>query len=349
MGCDGCELWPKIVHIISALIRLILSNSERQRKIVSEAVEKEFKHIPHATAAWHARNHIIENLNDRFPGIPLEDWKEVFEKRFICYAGSQNMMRGAKPDDWSQASTKGYSAVFDLPEKFPGRMSEAAKWGPPSATEIEGSPWLEALPRLIFVSDMGDALSDSLGFDFLKTEIIDNVSSAKGQRHIWLWLTKRPRRMAEFAKWLEETHGLSWPPNLMAMTSVTNRATRSRIDELRKVPAKLRGLSVEPLTESVKLGLEGIHWVIVGGESGKYARKFDLAWARSIRAQCQNAGVAYFMKQTGANVVEDGFPVSFVDGHGGDWDEWPEDIRVREFPPEFYEHAQYEAETPQMS
>lgn len=345
MGCHGCELWPKTSQIINSLIKLISSNSDEQRQVVSAAVKKELDDVPHATAAWHSRDRIIENLQNKFPNIPLEDWKKQFEKRFRCYAGIQHIMRGAKPADWSTASTKGYAAAFDSPEKFPGRMADCAKWGPPTASEITDSPWMASLPRLIFVSDMGDALSDSIDFEFLKTEIIDNVSSPKGQRHIWLWLTKRPKRMAEFAAWLAEVHGLSWPLNLVAMTSVTNRATRSRIDELRLVPAMLRGLSVEPLTESVTLDLKDIDWVIVGGESGTYPSEFDLEWARAIQVQCQNADVAFFMKQAGANVVEDRFPITLSDSHGGDWREWPSDLRAREFPREFYTHSSLSAES----
>ena len=182
---------------------------------------------------------------------------------------------------------------------------------------------------------MGDALSEGIEFDYLNAEIIEVVTSPEGLRHFWLWLTKRPARMAEFGDWLLATHGMKWPDNLAAMTSVTNRATRTRIDELRRVPAKLRGLSVEPLVESVELDLAGIDWVIVGGESGKYSRTFDLDWARSLRGQCHGAGVAFFVKQLGANPVEDGFPIELRDSHGGNWDEWPEDLRIRDFPKAF--------------
>ena len=141
--------------------------------------------------------------------------------------------------------------------------------------------------------------------------------------------------MAEFADWLLATHGIEWPENLAAMTSVTNRATRSRIDKLRKVPSKLRGLSVEPLVESVELDLTGIDWLIVGGESGDHARDFDIEWARSLREQCREAEVAFFVKQLGASPVENGFPIEFRDSHGGNWNEWPEDLRIREFPAAF--------------
>lgn len=85
----------------------------------------------------------------------------------------------------------------------------------------------------------------------------------------------------------------------------------------------------------------GIDWVICGGESGGKARRFDIQWARSLRDQCREAGTAFFMKQMGSNPedsdpVNDGareyYPLQLVDKKGGSMDEWPEDLRIREFP-----------------
>jgi protein gp37 len=86
-----------------------------------------------------------------------------------------------------------------------------------------------------------------------------------------------------------------------------------------------------------EIDLAGIDWVIVGGESGKIkkARPCRLEWIRAIRDQCQAAGVAFFCKQLGTNPVDDdGSRLKLRDRkHGGDWDEWPEDLRIRQFPP----------------
>lgn len=121
--------------------------------------------------------------------------------------------------------------------------------------------------------------------------------------------------------------------------TVENRAFKSRISLLRRLPARVRFLSVEPLLEDIgELDLEGIHWVIVGGESGPGARPFNVQWARSIVRQCRAAGVRVFVKQLGANPVSgcarnpDDILVTLSDSKGGDWAEWPEDLRVREFP-----------------
>ena len=83
--------------------------------------------------------------------------------------------------------------------------------------------------------------------------------------------------------------------------SVENQRWTRRIDDLRKVPAKVRFLSCEPLLGPLKLDLHGIHWVIVGGESGPRARRMNPDWVRDIRRQCEAAGAAFFFKQWGAH------------------------------------------------
>ena len=113
-------------------------------------------------------------------------------------------------------------------------MAQAARQPDLTGLRHERKPWLDGFPRLIFISDMGDALCDAVPFSFLRMEVIDNVVSPRGHRHTWLWLTKRPKRMVVFGKWLN-TQGIVWPPNLWAGTTVTTAATTTRIDELLKV------------------------------------------------------------------------------------------------------------------
>lgn len=130
----------------------------------------------------------------------------------------------------------------------------------------------------------------------------------------WLLLTKRPenidRMMPE-----ADSHMVSWAhagpvpirPNVWLGTSVGVRDTLWRIDHLRKVPAAVRFLSIEPLLEDLgTIDLTGINLVIVGGESGHGARPMHPDWARSIRDQCVKAGVAFFFKQWGEHQPIDG-------------------------------------------
>jgi protein gp37 len=112
----------------------------------------------------------------------------------------------------------------------------------------------------------------------------------------------------------------------------------------------MRGVSAEPLWERVapaSLNLESIDWFIVGGASGarKNTKPFDLAWARELRNFCHESGVAYFLKQLGTNPVVDGVPFKLADRHGGEWHEWPEDLRVRDFPAAFHAYRRKEGKS----
>lgn len=161
----------------------------------------------------------------------------------------------------------------------------------------------------------------------------------------WLLLTKRPEVALEnWPLWagmamgarlkaglLNKAFGLVIP-NVWLGVSVEDQARKGRIDILRQIPAAVRFLSLEPLLEDLgELDLSGIHWVIIGGESGPKARPNRLEWDRSLIAQCRGAGVSCFEKQLGARPEEER-PLRLRDPKGGDPAEWPADLRVREFP-----------------
>jgi protein gp37 len=168
----------------------------------------------------------------------------------------------------------------------------------------------------------------------------------------WLLLTKRPENVLgmTYDRWCKkvpghvsqnEGDGRRWdcPRNVWLGASVENRAEVGRIDVLRRVPAAVRFLSVEPLLEDLgRLDLSGIDWCIVGGESGRGARPMNVEWVRSLVRQCQSAGVKVFVKQMGSNpqfqTADMHGPqlLTLRDRKGGDAEEWPEDLRVREFP-----------------
>ena len=246
--------------------------------------------------------------------------------RRSCYAGTlHDRCKGQK----------GFAPTFEQVTLFPGRMAEAAAWSDLYGKNRPDKPWLNGRPRMIFVSDMSDALSNAASFDYLKSEIIDNVTSVDGRRHIWLWLTKRPARMSQFNQWLWSSEGVQWPKNLWPGTSITAQKHRDRYRELLDIYAP-RFLSVEPQVESIVAGAFygcAPHWVIQGGESGKDARVFDLEWADEMRRRCDRLGASYFLKQVGAKPVFNGKPLKLKDRHGGDWKEWPDDrFRIREVP-----------------
>lgn len=244
-----------------------------------------------------------------------------------CYAGTLHVRFGG--------TSTGYADTFEDVTLFPGRMEDATRWADLSGTDRPDKPWLNGYPRLIFVSDMSDSLSSSVEFDYLEEEVIDNVTSALGGRHHWLWLTKRPERMAKFSRWLAEK-GRPWPTNLWAGTSITRQKTTSRIRQLLQVggDTTIRFLSVEPQYEAIDLSpwLAKLDWIIQGGESGHGANSFDLSWAHNLLRDCREQGVPYFLKQLGAVVRSNGVEVDFEDGHAGDWSEWPKGLRLRQMP-----------------
>ena len=244
--------------------------------------------------------------------------------RKSCYAGVLHQRFGGV--------TPGYAPSFEEVTPFPGRMADAARWKDLSGTKRKDKPWLDGLPRLIFVSDMSDSLSKSVSFEFLKEEVIDVAMSPDGKRHIWLWLTKQPQRMAKFSDWLRS----DWPENLWVGTSVTSQKTTTRIGHLLRVGHEktTRFLSIEPQFDEIDLSqwLPELDWIIQGGESGHGCREFKTEWAEELISQCRTKGVAFFLKQLGSFVTQNGRRLEFNDNHAGDWDEWPKNMKVRQMP-----------------
>lgn len=145
--------------------------------------------------------------------------------------------------------------------------------------------------RLVFVNSMSDLFHAKVPIGFVR-DIFGVIQETP--QHTYQALTKRAQRLERLATRLE------WPRNLWMGVSVESNQVTERIDRLRNVPCTVRFLSCEPLLGALPdLDLNGIHWVIVGGESGPHARPMDPAWARDIRDQCLAANVAFFFKQWG--------------------------------------------------
>jgi protein gp37 len=329
MGCDGCELWPTQSRLLQLVTEAVLAfASPPPAEAVRAAVTLAAANYPRSSQLYSGRETFVDdlatrlNLSDRM----RSDLVDVIRGHCVCYAGLLGAMRAGHP---------GYADRFEQPKIFSGRVAAAARWMPPSDAERVAKPWLQDAPRMIFISDMGDALSGNVSFETLKTGIVDPVRSPDGSRHIWLWLTKRPGRMAEFGRWLVDL-GFAWPQNLVAMTTVTSQATASRAAELKKVPSRLKGLSCEPLHSELNLDLTGLDWVIAGGGSDILAKPFHIEWAMQLKDQCRRDGLAFFLKQLGRHPVYRCKPIEGMGPHGGDWVLWPEqDWKIREIPAAF--------------
>lgn len=148
-------------------------------------------------------------------------------------------------------------------------------------------------PTIYFVNSMSDLFHENVPFDYVRDVF---AVMAQAPHHTFQILTKRAERMAEFCE------GVAVPPNVWLGVSVEDRRYGvPRISVLRGIRAHVRFLSVEPLLQDIgQVDLSGIHWVIVGGESGPKARPMKHEWVDNVKQQCDRAGVAFFFKQWGA-------------------------------------------------
>jgi protein gp37 len=149
--------------------------------------------------------------------------------------------------------------------------------------------WRE--PRLVFVNSMSDLFHEQVPKEFIQRVF---ATMRDCPQHTFQILTKRSARLREIAP------NLDCPPNVWMGVSVEDARVVERIADLQAVPAAVRFLSCEPLIGPLdNLPLTGIHWVIVGGESGPGARPMRIEWIRSILGQCRRAKVPFFFKQWG--------------------------------------------------
>jgi protein gp37 len=166
-------------------------------------------------------------------------------------------------------------------------------------------------PRVVFVDSMSDLFHARVPVSFVR-EVFAVIADTP--QHTYQVLTKRSSRLRKLASQLD------WPPNLWMGVSVENGDALYRANDLRTVPAAVRFLSCEPLVGPLDgLDLEGIGWVIVGGESGPGSRPCDLAWITSIRDRCISANVPFFFKQWGGRTPKAGGRSL----EGRHWDEMP--------------------------
>jgi protein gp37 len=187
----------------------------------------------------------------------------------FCYAESMSKRLQAM-------KTPGYENAFEfkiMPERldYPKRIKK---------------------PTVFFVNSMSDLFHEKMPFSFLD-EVFDTIKCTP--QHTYQILTKRESILKEYFS----SHAV--PENVWLGVTVESQARKNRIEVLRSVNSKIRFLSIEPLlTDMKELNLEGIHWVIVGGESGKGARPMQPEWAINIQKQCEAQNVAFFFKQWGA-------------------------------------------------
>jgi protein gp37 len=202
---------------------------------------------------------------------------------------------------WRGVPGHPYEQGFDL-KLWPQRLDIPLRW---------------RRPRLIFVNSMSDLFHEDIPDDFI-ADVFDVMGQAHW--HAFQVLTKRDERLAELAP------ALPWHPNIWMGVTIENRRFVHRADYLREVPAAVRFISAEPLLGPLeRLDLDGIDWLIAGGESGPKHRLMREAWALDLRDRCTAEGVAFFFKQWGGVRSKSGGRLL----QGRTWDEMPESRLVR--------------------
>lgn len=289
------------------------------------------------------------------PGFKGESWNPVRGCVKIS-PGCKNCYASTFAERWRGVPGHAYEQGFDL-RLVGSNLDHPVRWS--------------RQRRMIFVGSMTDVFQKGVEFEFVDRIFgtmwaCEYMGAQAYDGHIFQMLTKRPENMLEY---LSTDRRLAWAnaavrvgggenpdplhdqvrfaeyvhPRIWMGTSVEDkRHGLPRIDVLRQVPAAVRFLSIEPLLEDLgEIDLTGIHWVLVGGESGHDARPCAVEWIERIVAQCRRAGVPVFVKQLGAYVVSEermldgnwAWRAGLADRKGGDMDEWWSDqLRVREWP-----------------
>jgi protein gp37 len=187
-----------------------------------------------------------------------------------CYAK-------AFAERWRGIPGHAYEQGFDL-RLWPQRLEVPLRW---------------RKPKTIFVNSMSDLFHEDIPLAFVE-QVFKTMRSAHW--HTFQILTKRHERLVELADYFD------WPPNVWMGVTIENRRFVHRADALRAVSAAVRFISAEPLLGPLDdLNLEGIDWLIAGGESGPGHRRMDVEWVRALRDSCAREDVAFFFKQWGGH------------------------------------------------
>lgn len=291
---------------------------------------------------------------------PWEGCAKVSPGCANCYAETRNKRFGG--DNWGVGKPRRRTSEANW--RQPLKWNREA--GRLLSGELTADPDKVRRPR-VFCASLADWLDPEVPTEWL-ADLLALICATPNLD--WQLLTKRPelwvdrmelayayiaahctrytfKMQQQVAQWMR---GIPLPNVWVGCTVEDQRRADERIQDMMVIPAKVQFLSMEPLLEAVQIPLPFLHykgatqWVIVGGESGSKARPFNLGWAQSIVRQCEVAGVAVFVKQMGdapfetllrTGAPDDGgdvFRLKFTTHHGADPAEWPEDLKVQEFP-----------------
>jgi protein gp37 len=206
----------------------------------------------------------------------------------------------------------GHAGLWE--EGAPRREMSDSHWAKPRSWDRRATSDGQRLK--VFCASMADVFEDAVGLERHRTRLWKLIEETRWLH--WQLLTKRPENVLRFAPW-----GDSWPDNVWIGTSIENSRFTFRADILREIPAASRFVSAEPLLTSLflngarnrkPLDLDGIDWIIAGGESGPRPRPMELVWVRELRDAAAASDVAFFLKQLGGYPDKRGKEKALLDG-----------------------------------
>jgi protein gp37 len=236
----------------------------------------------------------------------------------------QELMADHSGIEWTEAT---WNPTIGCTKVSPGcdrcyaeRITQRFRTNFPNGFQLTLRPEALELPRkwrrsrMIFVDSMSDLFHADVPEPYIAT-VFDVMKDCP--QHTFQILTKRAQRLARVGA------KLAWPSNVWMGVSVESPTYEWRVNYLRQVPAAVRFISAEPLLAAMpSINLEGIDWLIAGGESQPGARRTDVEWFRDLRDRCNRAGVAFFLKQLGGHPSKRGGEEALLDGRR--WTELPE-------------------------
>lgn len=333
-GCNpGCELYPTTSELARWILLCVPDDPHARLSAAMELDKQGFLRMQ-PSEIFHRRHQIAERIVKERGEEGSKQRKAIestIVRSFRCKAGILHLQHGMDPTNPDRMPKAGFSPTFEQVTLFPGRAAAMASMDDLTGTSRPDKPWLDGLPRLIKLGDLGDLLSSGVPFEFLRDEVVLPVISPAGRRHIWLWATRRSFDMLTFARWLRK-EGIAWPRNLVPMASMVNDKLTKGVCHLRKIRAAVRGVVINHMWDVRNLHLKGFSWVIA--DCSINDRSVKSGWVESVAIRCRAAGCAFFIQYPDITPWDGGRRWGLDDGQEAAL-EYNDNTHIREVPGEF--------------
>jgi protein gp37 len=266
---------------------------------------------------------------------------------FIHFRGGRPSMGGVTKIEWCHHTFNpwwGCTQVSPLCDRCYAMMIDARwfkrrHWGSRASRRYFPDAYWAQPPKWDYLADVAGCRRRV--FCASMADVFDKAADPAVRDRLWQLVRRTPnldwllltKRIGNAAGMLPADWGDGYP-NVWLIVSVDQAALKRDVPKLLAIPAVVHGISIEPQLAPIRLGKFArlLQWVINGGESGAGSRPFHVEWARTLAAECKSAATPMFIQRLGSRPHERSVRLRLNDRAGGDWSEWPSDLRIREFP-----------------